>query len=84
MNLLGMDSYTGQTATFHPISGLIYYLGGSYRTNRDGYKNGNLRTYQYSLTFDTHTGTWSNITLRGQVPSKRRFPSATLSEYFSF
>lgn len=59
-----MNVLTTQTATFHPTSGPIYYLGDHYMTSEDGYKKRALKSYNYTPTFNN--GDWSNITLYGR------------------
>jgi hypothetical protein len=69
---------TYQTATFHPRTGKVYYLGGFYHAN-----NGKDLPVplSYSLTYDTILANWENKTLNssnGVTPSPRYLHTATL------
>ncbi|KAG2230225.1 hypothetical protein BDF21DRAFT_490689 [Thamnidium elegans] len=66
-----------QTATINPITGKIYYLGGSYYTTSS---NGNPARvpFNWAAVFSTKSGTWSNETLNGVVPTDRIYHTANL------
>ncbi|CAO3611277.1 unnamed protein product [Mucor fragilis] len=76
MNIPAM-LYSAQTVTFNPKTGLIYYLGGFYYTSPD-YSKENKQDYKSANVFDTSSGSWSSLSLRGTPPAARMFPTATL------
>ncbi|RCI03309.1 hypothetical protein CU098_011802 [Rhizopus stolonifer] len=71
-------SYSAQTATLDPKTGLVYYLGGFYSQSSDGYSAENKMDYKSANVFNTNSGAWSNVKLSGTSPSTRMFPTATL------
>lgn len=75
--------YSAQTVTFNPKTGLIYYLGGFYYTSPD-YTKENKQDFKSANVFDTSSGSWSSLSLKGANPAPRMFPTATLckSSYF--
>ncbi|GAN07072.1 hypothetical protein MAM1_0147c06562 [Mucor ambiguus] len=76
MNLPAMF-YSAQSVTFSPKTGLIYYLGGFYYTSPD-YSKENKQDYKSANVFDTSSGSWSSLNLKGTAPAARMFPTATL------
>lgn len=82
MNIPAM-LYSAQTVTFNPKTGLIYYLGGFYYTSPD-YSKENKQDYKSANVFDTSSGSWSSLSLRGTPPAARMFPTATLCKLSSF
>jgi hypothetical protein len=76
--------YSSQTATFNPRSNLIYYLGGfftSKNTSRNATGKADRVGFRTANVFDTKSGAWNTLNLRGQAPRDRVFTTATLSEY---
>ncbi|EPB88935.1 hypothetical protein HMPREF1544_04195 [Mucor circinelloides 1006PhL] len=69
--------YSAQTVTFNPKTGLIYYLGGFYYTSPD-YTKENKQDFKSANVFDTSSGSWSSLSLKGANPAPRMFPTATL------
>ncbi|KAI9273458.1 hypothetical protein EDC94DRAFT_655364 [Helicostylum pulchrum] len=66
-----------QTATFHPSTGKIYYLGGIYFTA--GSTGVPTRVpFSWAAVFDTHSGDWLNETLHGDIPTDRLYHTANL------
>ncbi|GAA5806747.1 hypothetical protein MFLAVUS_000095 [Mucor flavus] len=73
-----LDFYpTAQTATINPNTGKVYYLGGSYYTTSSNWAP--IRTpFNWAAVFDTKSGTWSNETLGGDIPTARMYHTANL------
>ncbi|KAI9273811.1 hypothetical protein EDC94DRAFT_689831 [Helicostylum pulchrum] len=77
--LLYMVSF--QTATFHPRSGKIYYIGGLYKTSEPG---GSLSVpFSFANTYDTVDAIWGNQTLNASpnnnIPIARHLHTATMA-----
>ncbi|KAI9273474.1 hypothetical protein EDC94DRAFT_195963 [Helicostylum pulchrum] len=73
-----LDFYpTSQTATINPSTGKIYYLGGTYYTTTNNWAPIKI-PFSWAVVFDTKSGTWSNETMRGSVPSTRMYHTANL------
>ncbi|KAI8090132.1 uncharacterized protein B0P05DRAFT_529509 [Gilbertella persicaria] len=62
-----------QTATFHPSTGKIFYLGGWYISATIS-----PASFAYGMVFNTNNGMWSNISFGGKAPSPRDGHTATL------
>lgn len=69
-----------QTATIHPSTGKIYFIGGSYYTPDDP-MNKKKVSFAWAHTFDTKSAAWVNQTLGGVHPSQRDFHTTNLSTY---
>ncbi|GAA5806733.1 hypothetical protein MFLAVUS_000081 [Mucor flavus] len=73
-----LDFYpTSQTATINPSTGKVYYLGGSYYTTTSNWVPIKI-PFSWATVFDTKSGTWSNETLGGSVPTTRMYHTANL------
>ncbi|KAI9268455.1 hypothetical protein EDC94DRAFT_687354 [Helicostylum pulchrum] len=65
-----------QTATINPNTGKVYYLGGSYYIK--GLWEPREIPFSWAAVFDTNSGTWSNETLKGSIPTSRMYHTASL------
>ncbi|KAI9273460.1 hypothetical protein EDC94DRAFT_580422 [Helicostylum pulchrum] len=73
-----LDFYpTSQTATINPSTGKVYYLGGTYYTTTNNWAPINI-PFSWAAVFDTKSGTWSNETLGGDIPTTRMYHTADL------
>ncbi|KAI8080979.1 hypothetical protein BDF21DRAFT_493291 [Thamnidium elegans] len=73
-----LDFYpTSQTATINPNTGKVYYLGGSYYTTTSNWAPIKI-PFSWAAVFDTKSGTWSNETMGGNLPSTRMYHTANL------
>jgi hypothetical protein len=79
-NLPRNNYVSSQTATYHPSSGKIFYLGGGYYISAVS----DLlvaNSFAFGLSFNTNTGAWFNETFGGDtIPSQRLDHTATLSK----
>ncbi|GAA5811628.1 hypothetical protein MFLAVUS_005068 [Mucor flavus] len=70
-----------QTATFHPRSGKVYYIGGSYKTSESGESLS--VPLSFASTYDTVGAAWSNQTLNtspnNNMPTARHLHTATMA-----
>ncbi|KAG2230227.1 hypothetical protein INT48_002097, partial [Thamnidium elegans] len=78
----GLLYLTGfQTATFHPRSGKIYYIGGLYKTTASGESFS--VPFSFASTYDTVGAVWDNQTLKAspntKMPIARHLHTATMS-----
>ncbi|KAI9273451.1 hypothetical protein EDC94DRAFT_594918 [Helicostylum pulchrum] len=73
-----LDFYpTSQTATINPSTGKVYYLGGTYYTTTNNWVPIRI-PFSWAVVFDTKSGTWSNETLGGDIPTTRMYHTADL------
>ncbi|KAI8080980.1 hypothetical protein BDF21DRAFT_493292 [Thamnidium elegans] len=73
-----LDFYpTSQMATINPNTGKVYYLGGSYYTTTSNWAPIKI-PFSWAAVFDTKSGTWSNETMGGNLPSTRMYHTANL------
>ncbi|KAF1796000.1 hypothetical protein V8B55DRAFT_1468748 [Mucor lusitanicus] len=71
------DYHTSPTATYHPTTKKIFYLGGTYynSTSQSLFNS----YFTYAMTFDTTNGLWSYEPLSGpDYPKERKMHTATL------
>ncbi|KAK4516915.1 uncharacterized protein ATC70_000242 [Mucor velutinosus] len=71
------DYHTSPTATYHPATKKIFYLGGTYynSTSQSLFNS----YFTYAMTFDTTNGLWSYEPLSGpDYPKERKMHTATL------
>ncbi|KAG2228896.1 hypothetical protein INT48_003133, partial [Thamnidium elegans] len=73
-----LDFYpTSQTATINPNTGKVYYLGGSYYTTTSNWAPIKI-PFSWAAVFDTKSGSWSNETMGGNLPTARMYHTANL------
>ncbi|KAI9365633.1 hypothetical protein BD770DRAFT_376936 [Pilaira anomala] len=65
------------SATYHPGTKKVFYIGGSYNDVPAG-GTSLLSSMSYANTFDTVTGDWQEQFIYGKPPSKRQQHTATL------
>ncbi|GAA5798702.1 hypothetical protein HPULCUR_004107 [Helicostylum pulchrum] len=64
------------SATYHPKTQKVYYIGGSYyNSTSDSLYNSFLT---YARTFNTVNGIWSRESIEGDAPSQREQHTTTL------
>lgn len=74
-----MPSLSATRATFDPKTGFVWYTGGYSVSAAAGYNsNRQMLSHAFALIFDTNTGSWTNKTLGGTIPSNRIYESMTL------
>ncbi|GAA5808438.1 hypothetical protein MFLAVUS_001829 [Mucor flavus] len=64
------------SATYHPKTQKVYYIGGSYYNSTSGSIYNSFLTY--ARTFNTANGIWSRETIEGDAPSQREQHTTTL------